>query len=128
MSQYMTEQKRRMTPMDEKRRDVTVTPPPALAVSVTDGTRITDEARGSIITHWAKAWFADALDEAKKTQDPQARRREILFAVCFAESYLFEWVRDVVLAGKDPEDLNRYFPPVPRRWRRLPEKWKKVIN
>jgi len=48
--------------------------------------------------------------------------------VCFAESYLFEWVRDVVLAGKDPEDLNRYFLPIQRRWRRLPEKWKKVIN
>jgi len=41
-------------------------------------------------------WFADAAAEAR-TSGYSARRREILFAVCAAESCLFEWVRDAVL-------------------------------
>ena len=39
----------------------------------------------------------------------QSRRREILFAVCAAESYIFEWVRDTVL-HHDFSILNQYFP------------------
>jgi hypothetical protein len=62
---------------------------------------------------FAKEWFEDALHEAKTGIDHNARRREIVFAVCFAESYLFEWVRDQVLDRKDRQklvtDLNQYF-------------------
>ena len=47
---------------------------------------------------FARAWFSDALEEAGVVNDSDARRREIVFAVCFAESYLLEWVRDVVLS------------------------------
>jgi hypothetical protein len=58
---------------------------------------------------WARDWFEDALSAAKEA-GRHARRRETLFAVCCAESYLFEWVRDEVLKGKYDE-LAKYFPP-----------------
>ena len=45
---------------------------------------------------WARDWFDDAFNETR-VSDHRSRRREILFSVCFAESYLFEWVRDEVL-------------------------------
>jgi hypothetical protein len=59
---------------------------------------------------FARAWFSDAQEEAGVVNDSGARRREIVFAVCFAESYLLEWVRDVVLS-RDFAQLNKYFPP-----------------
>ena len=73
-----------------------------------------DEAFG-MPTIWqtysfAPEWFADALHEAGQTGNHHARRREIIFAVCFAESYLVEWVRDEVL-NRDFNLLNQYFPP-----------------
>jgi len=63
---------------------------------------------------FAPEWFADASREAGVEGSPGlerrgARRREILFAVCAAESYVFEWVRDTVL-NHDFEKLKRYFP------------------
>ena len=72
--------------------------------------------------HLAQSWFEDAFREAK-TADVHARRREIVFAVCLAETYLFEWVRDEVVKG-DVQGLNRYF--VPGRFRRVEEKWKEI--
>jgi hypothetical protein len=51
------------------------------------------------------------------------RRREILFAVTAAESYLLEWVRDKVLVG-NLHEINRYFPPGSKRGVR--DKWKDV--
>ena len=70
---------------------------------------------------YAPAWFADAQQEAKD----QARRREILFAVCAVESYLVEWVRDQVLK-KDLKHLGSYFPPNQRIG--IVDRWKKVID
>jgi hypothetical protein len=66
---------------------------------------------------FAPEWFADASREAKDERRGDlevrgARRREILFAVCAAESYVFEWVRDTVL-NRDFEKLKKYFPPIP---------------
>lgn len=62
---------------------------------------------------FAPEWFADALREAKDkrrgVEGRGCRRREILFAVCAAESYVFEWVRDTVL-NHDYEKLREYFP------------------
>lgn len=73
---------------------------------------------------WAPLWLGDALDEARSTppegQVAHTRGREILFATCFAESYLFEWVRDSVLR-RDYRELARYFPPG-RKWDFVP-KW-----
>ncbi len=58
---------------------------------------------------FAPDWFADASREAKdKGRGP--RRREILFAVCAAESYVLEWVRDTVLRQQDLEKLEEFFP------------------
>lgn len=74
---------------------------------------------------FAPEWFHDALQEAQTGHDHGSRRREILFAVCFAESYLFEWVRDKVL-NRDRKRLNKYFPPKPKRWRGVDEKWKAI--
>lgn len=62
---------------------------------------------------FAPEWFRDALREAASLGH-EARRREILFAVCAAESYIFEWVRDTVL-NRDFGVLATYFPPDMRR-------------
>jgi hypothetical protein len=78
--------------------------------------------------NFAQDWFADALHEARSGQGHKSRRREIIFAACFAESYIFEWVRRTVQI----EEINDYFPPTPRfsrdpRYRRsLKEKWKQI--
>jgi hypothetical protein len=81
---------------------------------------------------WAQHWFGDAAAEAQRqaTGDAirHARRREILFAVCFAESYLFEWVLDDVLKH-DFKALESFFPHDQRgRKRGIREKWKKVTK
>jgi hypothetical protein len=80
---------------------------------------------------FAKDWYTDAVAEATRPMDSHdaqqqhrnAVRREIMFAVCAAESYLVEWVRDGALHG-DFVALNRYFPPGVQRG--LTEKWKDV--
>jgi hypothetical protein len=72
---------------------------------------------------FAPEWFRDALHEARTGQDHHSRRREILFAVCAAESYLLEWVRDEVLK-RNFSQLENYFPLGNRRG--LTEKWKEV--
>ena len=76
-----------------------------------------------VVNSFAPEWFQDALHEARTGYDYHARRREILFAVCFAESYLVEWVRDFVLK-RDFGKLNSYFPPDQRKT--VTEKWKDV--
>lgn len=62
---------------------------------------------------FARDWLADAKKEACGT-DRHAKRREILFSVCFLESYLLEWVRDQILK-KDYGRLATYFPPNSKR-------------
>jgi hypothetical protein len=74
---------------------------------------------------FAPEWFKDALSEARTGQDHHSRRREILFAVCFVESYLFEWVRDEVL-NREFNELTQYFPDKDRRGIR--KRWKEVIK
>ena len=77
------------------------------------------------ISTFAPDWFAEALAEARNGGGPQARRREILFAVCCAESYLFEWIRDEVLK-RDFSKLSTYFKPRTRdnvltKWKEVPK-------
>jgi hypothetical protein len=72
---------------------------------------------------FAPDWFADAIKEAAVAGDGP-RRREILFAVCCAESYLLEWTRDEALS-RDFGRLSRYFPHgiqggVDRKWKEVP--------
>jgi hypothetical protein len=57
---------------------------------------------------YAPEWYADATAEAR-ADGHRARRREILFAVCAAESAIFEWVRDSVL-NRDFQALGEVFP------------------
>ena len=86
-------------------------------------------AKGEIgsLTPWisynfASDWYADAKNETKNSNH-HARRREILFSVACAESYLLEWARDQILK-RDHPSLDRYFPPGNNR--PIAEKWKDV--
>jgi hypothetical protein len=72
---------------------------------------------------FAASWFRDALADAQHAKgDIDARRRQIVFAVCCVESYLFEWTRGLV----GPREIERYFPP--RRKLGIREKWKQVLG
>jgi hypothetical protein len=74
-----------------------------------------------ISANFAQLWYADAVNEATIV-GPDARRREIIVAVATAESYLFEWTRDVVL--KNDFALNEFF--VPGNQDSITDKWKRV--
>ena len=74
---------------------------------------------------FAPDWLGDALTEARSGPGHRPRRREILFAVCFVESYLFEWVRDDILK-REYNRLEKYFPTDDRTGVR--ERWKEVIK
>jgi hypothetical protein len=74
-----------------------------------ESAQLTSSAHGIaavwLTASFAREWFNDAVHEARTGGDIQAKRREIVFAVSFAESYLFEWVRDQVLDTGDLEQL-----------------------
>jgi len=76
---------------------------------------------------FAPDWLNDAMQEAKKERgDYNALRREILFAVAFAESYIVEWMRDEVLK-RDFQRFTEYFPllresGIRDKWKVIPEK------
>ena len=76
-------------------------------------------------SHFAKEWYQDAVLQAEIESSRGARRREIIFAVCCVESYLLEWVRDVVLQ-RDFGELVEYFPTDNRDGIR--DRWKRVIK
>jgi hypothetical protein len=67
------------------------------------------------VSHYAPDWFEDATREAVACNpgDWHARRREIIFAVNCAESYLVEWTGDLLstkLRGAELHDaLRDYF-------------------
>jgi hypothetical protein len=83
------------------------------------------QARLWLTSSFAPDWFKDSAHEAESS-GRDARRREIIFAVCCAESYLLEWVRDQVL-NQDFERLDIYFPlgdqrPVREKWKEVPKR------
>jgi hypothetical protein len=87
-------------------------------------------ATGSRVELWkygtfAPAWFADAKQQITGSDD-NARPREIIFAVCAIESYLFEWVRNEALKGEF-KLLAHYFP-VDQGFMGITKRWKQVIN
>jgi len=106
-----------------------------LKASVFDGAKASDglALRLWITTNLARSWYDDAMSEvegnlaAGGSTHRDRVRREILFAVCLAETYLFEWVRDSVLKH-DYEKLNQYFPPIERKRPKMPvrERWREV--
>ena len=78
-----------------------------------------------IYQSFAKAWFKDALSEARHGIALDSHRREIIFAVAFAESYLVEWVRSDILK-KDFDKFNFYFPinkkmSAEYKWKEIPK-------
>jgi hypothetical protein len=62
---------------------------------------------------FAEAWYRDTVGESKQ-DGADHRRKEIVFAVCFVESYLFELVRDRIFVGELQATL-RIFPVTDRR-------------
>ena len=98
-----------------------------LEINVSDNVKVSDTASIKVWLSYSFAphWFQDALTESKLDDDFNARRREILYAVCFAESYLVEWVRDAVLEG-DFDKLSIYFPPGMKKG--VCEKWKSTLK
>lgn len=75
---------------------------------------------------FSQAWLRDTYFEAIQ-EGPDHRRKEVIFAICFAESYLFEFVRDVVLA-LDFRSTPRYFPLATRRNRGIKDRCKDVLK
>jgi hypothetical protein len=113
-------------------------PSDQLSTISSDTSILSDQLSTNLIkSTFAPEWFDDARNEATKAiSDPiaasAARRREILFAVCTLESYLFEWTRDILLL-KYPDEaewrakLNEYFPrtsnnPITDNWKNVPKK------
>ena len=86
---------------------------------------MTDEIIASpwIYQSFAHEWLKDALNEARHGVGINSHRREIVFAVAFAESYLVEWVRDDILK-KDFNKFNHYLP-INKRLSAL-DKWKEI--
>ena len=84
------------------------------------------------IGRFAPSWYADALDQARQgaPDDVDARRREVLFAVCCAGSYVYEWTYELLYAAglEAHREIERYFPPSPdpRSKRGVVEQWKEV--
>jgi hypothetical protein len=74
---------------------------------------------------FSRDWFLDAVSESTSPSHWKLRRREIIFAVCFAESYLLEWVRDEILK-QNFEKLFDYFPVDERIG--IIDRWKNVIK
>jgi len=73
---------------------------------------------------FSKDWFEDALSEARSGFGRNARRREIIFAVAFAESYWVEWVRDEIFKG----DLDKVIDRLAGKKISAEDKWKKLTK
>jgi hypothetical protein len=73
-------------------------------------------------SHFSKRWFADTCEQSQ-LPGQDARRREIVFAACLAETYLFEWVLHDV-CHNDWDSALEYFPPDARRG--VDQKWREV--
>ena len=96
-------------------------------VGVTSKVRITGGVATLITGHsFAQYWLADALQETKEGKDFNSIRREIIFASCFLESYLFEWAQGQL--SIDLEGLFHLFPPgedlpsLTIKWKETPKK------
>jgi|LGOV01.1.fsa_nt_gb hypothetical protein len=89
---------------------------------------MTAQITASVWTYqtFAHEWFNDALHETQNASGYNSTRREIIFAVAFAESYLFEWLRDDILK-KNYNKLSTYYhlfynqSPI-EKWKEIPKK------
>lgn len=86
------------------------------------------EIQGGEVTFWTqrrydRRWHDDAVKEASR-EGADARRREIIFAVCLAESYLFEWVATVVqreYPGARKAVEQYWTESVTKKWKKVPK-------
>ncbi len=107
--------------MDKTKKDIFISPAPAVAKTTALSPTVWVSA------NFSHKWFEDALHEATTENTENSMRREIIFSVCFLESYIFEWVRNI-----DIGIINNYFPAQSRyqgdtRYRRtLKNKWKGI--
>lgn len=69
---------------------------------------------GWVRRQFAEDWLEDCRHEAA-SDGVGAKRREIVFAVCFAESYLVEWALTEVLDNDVDRLLTHFRPAGPRR-------------
>ena len=83
---------------------------------------ITAALRLAAASRFSNRWFVDTLEQSR-LPGQDARRREIVFAVCLAETYLFEWVLHDI-CHNDWDSALKYFPPDGRRG--VDEKWRQV--
>ncbi len=103
-------------------KGITITPKPVAAKATAVDSKVW------LADSFSEDWYKDTLHEVQTGKDHNSIRREIIFATCFAESYIFEWARQ----NLQIEEINDYFPPAPRfkndpRYRRtLKEKWNQI--
>lgn len=83
-----------------------------------------------VVNRFAPGWYKDARHEAQAPLgDIHARRREVVFAVSCAESYIYEWTRDLLQTTPGHYSrIDAYFPPKPvKGWNRsVTDQWKEV--
>jgi hypothetical protein len=72
---------------------------------------------------YAPDWHADAQKEAQNKKDHNARRREIVFSVSLAESYIVEWVM-IEVFDRQFGRLAEIFPKGKKM--NVKEKWKTI--
>ena len=77
-----------------------------------------------VSTIFAPDWLDDAINVALVGRDLNSLRREIIFSVCFVESYLVEWLIKEVF--KNIDDILKYSPINQRKG--ITEKWKEVLK
>lgn len=77
-----------------------------------------------ITSNFAQEWLCDTC-LASMQEGRRYRRIEIVSAVCFAESYLFEFVRDAVLQ-RNFRPLDKYFDP--NRHQGVKDRFTTVLN
>jgi hypothetical protein len=82
--------------MDDDSCGIVITPAPAVCIATVGVPTVW------VSDNFSEDWFSDALKEARSGTDFNARRREIIFAACFAESYLFEWTRRRIEIEEEP--------------------------
>lgn len=74
----------------------------------------------SFMFPWLRDAYLESIEEGR-----EHRRKEVIFAVCFFETFLFEWVRDDILKN-DYQALFDFFPP--DRHMPIMDRCKTVLN
>ena len=74
-----------------------------------------------ISANFSEAWYRDTLREAQGQDADHSKRREIVFAASFLESYIFEWVRSICIDRTTAYFPTKKFKPLKDKWKEIPE-------